>query len=116
MSGMQKSGAVLEAEDLLGLTCTASPPPANGQRPPASAVAESRVSRLAREEKELRGRARRLECYGDNGAGVLSWSGAKAVIKITFEELKEARKEKKARQLQLGEKGQEGPSTKQPRF
>ena len=50
---------------------------------------------------------------GLKGDKVPQW---KAVSKTTFEELKEARKEKKARQLQLGDKGQEGPSTKQPRF
>ena len=86
---LQKSATVLEAEALLD---AASP-----QRPasqPGPAVAESRVTRLAKRESELRQRARKDI---DDGRGVLSLSATKKEVPRAFAELLEARKEKRTR-------------------
>ena len=94
---LEKSAAVLEAEAFLGLDAASPQRPASQ---PGPAVAESRVTRLAKRESELRQRARKDI---DDGRGVLSLSATKREAHKAFLEVLEARKEKKARMEKAGE-------------
>ena len=94
-SSKRTSSAVLEAEGLLqGFS---SPEPRRSPRVSSAAVQESRVTHLARVEKEARAKAQRVDSglEQDTGAGVLSNSGKKAVAKAATKELLQARREKK---------------------
>ena len=91
------STAAREAEELLGVNSDSPPHPAAKSVP---AEPESRVTRLAKREKDLRERARKGDIWGDDGGGVLSLSATKREVKRAFEDVMQARKQKRRMALE----------------